>query len=419
MIPKAITSALTAAQALFLPINGQPSDDGLIRLSDAISPILLKATYNRVNGVHNLWGLIVSADCYLHHYSAPFVRPATHPACYDQATTAEASCVDRVHSKTAWAALLQDYKAYEVAERGVKVFLKAVVNDTWICDLCNPKTFYSNITALDIFNHLCKHSGSLHVLDMVLLTIQMSKYYDCTPDIPKYIFLLEDAQRKAARARLPVTNQTLTVLASTALLAADTFLCTTELWEELDPPNKTWAAWKTAYLAAHKRRANRLRATGGADYLDCANSAHYTTLNPGLLNSIDNALGNLASGASNEKAILEQLIASNFSFATSNSNLTREVKTLRDQLTAKPRSGICRVAGSNDPNRGGDLTLMATAGPMATALDMDTKATPAPTPRKVTSPPPHATTSWAALLPTRTGCPTGAPEAPGRTYKQS
>jgi hypothetical protein len=62
---------------------------------------------------------------------------------------------------------------------------------------------------------------------MVLLTIQMNQYYEGMRDIPEYIFLLEDAQRKAARARLPITNQALTVLASTALLAADTFSCTT------------------------------------------------------------------------------------------------------------------------------------------------------------------------------------------------
>jgi hypothetical protein len=95
----------------------------------------------------------------------------------------------------------------------------------------------------------------------------MSQYYEGTLDIPKYIFLLEGTQRKAARAHLPVTDQTVTVLASTALLAAVTFPRTTELWEELDPADKTWAAWKTAYLAAHKKRANHLCVTGGADYL--------------------------------------------------------------------------------------------------------------------------------------------------------
>ncbi len=143
----------------------------------------------------------------------------------------------------------------------------------------------------------------------------------------------------------------MTILASTALLAADTFPCTTELWEELDLANKTWAAWKAAYLAAHKKRANRLRATGGADYLGQANSAHTTTLNPGILDSINNALDNLASAASNKKAILEQLIASNSSLATSNSNLTNQVKTLHDQLAAKSRGGSGKGGGRNDPNK--------------------------------------------------------------------
>jgi hypothetical protein len=186
---------------------------------------------------------------------------------------------------------------------------------------------------------------------MVLLTIQMSQYSKGLTDIPGYIFLLEDVQRKAARVHLPVTNQTLTVLASTALLAADTFTRTTELWEELDPTAKTWAAWKTAYLAAHKKRVNRLHATGGADNLGQANSVHATTLNTGLLNSINNALDNLASTTTNTKAVLEQLIASNSSLATSNSTLTNQVKTLHDQLAARSRGGSGRGGSSNDPNR--------------------------------------------------------------------
>jgi hypothetical protein len=191
------------------------------------------------------------------HYGAPFVRPATHSACYDLDINTEASSVDCLCAKTTWAAMIQDYKAYEATERSVKVSIEAVVNDTWIHDLRDPEMFYSNITALTLFNHLCKRSGSLHALDMVLLTIQMSQYYKGTPDIPEYIFLLEDApQHKAARARLPITDQTLTILASTPLLATDTFPRTNELWDELDPTNKTWAAWKIAYLAVHKKRAN-------------------------------------------------------------------------------------------------------------------------------------------------------------------
>jgi hypothetical protein len=192
MTPKAITLALSTAQALFLPIDGHSSNNDLVRHSDTILPILLKATYNRINGIHNLWGLVASADCYLHHCCASVVRQATRPACYDPAINAEASCVNCICAETAWAALIQDYEAYKATEHGVKVFIEAIVNNTWICNLCNPKTFYSNVIALAIFDHLREHSCGLHALDMVLLTIQMSQYYKGMPNIPKYIFLLED-----------------------------------------------------------------------------------------------------------------------------------------------------------------------------------------------------------------------------------
>jgi hypothetical protein len=70
----------------------------------------------------------------------------------------------------------------------------------------------------------------------------MSQYYKGTPDIAEYIFLLKEAKSKAAWACLLVTVQTLTVLACTALLAANTFPRTTKLWEELNRDYKTWAA---------------------------------------------------------------------------------------------------------------------------------------------------------------------------------
>ncbi len=211
----------------------------------------------------------------------------------------------------------------------------------------------------------------------------------------------------------------MTVLASTALLATDAFPHTTELWEELDPADKTWIAWKTAYLAAHKKRANYLRATGGADYLGHANSAHTTTLNPGLLDSINNTLDNLASAASNKKAILEQLITSNSSLATSNSNLTNQVKTLRDQLMAKSRGGGGRGAGSNDPNKRRGPDPVGYCWSRGYRVGHGDTGHTCSNPKEGHQPTATRNNIMAAPLPTRTGCPTGPPEAPGRTYKQN
>ena len=334
MTPTSLALALATATSAFLPIAGQPNDDDLVRINDALAPILQMVTYDRAHGAQNLWGLIADADRYLHHYGLAFVRPAARPAVYDPAIQEGASRVKRTRAEAAWAALIQDYEAYEAAEAGVKTFIVTVVEDTWIRDLRDPETFYSNVTALALLNHLRDRSGGLHALDMVSLTIQMSQFYEGSPIIPKYIQLLEDAQRKAARAGLPVTDQNLVMLASTALLAADTFPRTTTLWEELPQADKTWPAWKAAYLQAHQQRANRLRATGGADNLGRANQAQANQA-ANFLGSIDNALDNLASAATNDKAVLEQLVTTNSSLTTSNSLLANQIKSLQAQLAAK------------------------------------------------------------------------------------
>jgi hypothetical protein len=63
--------------------------------------------------------------------------------------------------------LIQDYEAYKAAERGVKVFIEAVVNDTWIRDLCNPKMFTPTLQPSTSSTIFAKRSGGLHALDMV------------------------------------------------------------------------------------------------------------------------------------------------------------------------------------------------------------------------------------------------------------
>ena len=50
-MPTALALALATATAAFLPITGQPTDDDLVRINDALASILLKVTYDCANGV--------------------------------------------------------------------------------------------------------------------------------------------------------------------------------------------------------------------------------------------------------------------------------------------------------------------------------------------------------------------------------
>jgi hypothetical protein len=150
MTPTTLAVALATAKSAFLPIAGQPTDNDLVRINDTLVPILLKIMYEHANGVQNLWGLIADTDRYLHHYNLAFVRPATRPAVYDPDIAEGASRVERTRSEASWATRIQDYDAYEAAESGAKAFIEAVVKDTWIRNLRDPETFYSNVTALEL-----------------------------------------------------------------------------------------------------------------------------------------------------------------------------------------------------------------------------------------------------------------------------
>jgi hypothetical protein len=123
--------------------------------------------------------------------------------------------------------------------------------------------------------------------------------------------------------------------------------------------------WKAAYLEAHKLRANRLRVTGGANNLGRAKQATIGVVDSGasgfyfpaaqanqatsFLGSIDNAFDNLASTATNDKAVLEKLVATNSSLTTSNTHFANQIKTLQTQLSAKRGHG-----GGGDGGAGRD-----------------------------------------------------------------
>ena len=59
----------------------------------------------------------------------------------------------------------------------------------------------------------------------------MEQYFDESESIPVYINMIEAAQKKAARAKLPISDDMLVAIATKAILVSDCFPCTTYAWE--------------------------------------------------------------------------------------------------------------------------------------------------------------------------------------------
>jgi hypothetical protein len=356
MTPEEITTAFAKAAEIFTPIVGQPNDDDLTRLREVLYPLLLDIPYDdepAIEGVyrHNLIGLIEPTIAYTATWHEPFPKPA-QPAAYP-AIADDATPVVRARSEANHARIIRDYKSYDAAERAVAKFIREAVDEVWYKDLKDVRSFYTNVTAKELMDHLDANCGGLHSSEVVHLQTEMMTFYAKADGIPEYIDMLEEAQRKSIRAKLPISDEQLLAIASTAVLGSGHFPRPTDEWEALPNANKTWTQWKHHYRAAHIARKRQMLAAG-APAFGAANTvtADNTTITPDTFAQLDGYLNNLAAAASTEQTTLTKLVENNASLTASVAALTASVTALTAAytiLSAKGTAPKANYANSGDP----------------------------------------------------------------------
>ena len=108
----------------------------------------------------------------------------------------------------------------------------AVVADTWVRELRDPDTIYTEAGPEDLFAHLQAGCTSQYALDLLALHNEMQSYHLEVEVIPEYINMLEDAQRQAGRAGQTITDETLLLFASTAMLTSERFPRANDDWKD-------------------------------------------------------------------------------------------------------------------------------------------------------------------------------------------
>ena len=334
MTPDAIIRLFKEAYDTFPPLEGKPRDDDLLDIRDCILPLLMVIPYDQLNGIHALTAILTDAAKYeLEHGNKTFVRPIRLPL-YDKNIADNATTVVRVRAEAAHKSRLDDYTSYEAAERGVAKFLRDVVDEIWYNDLKDAETFYTKVTAIEIMALLDANSGGLHAVDMISLRTNMTQYYVQADGIPQFIVMMEDAQKKAKRAGMPIADVELVMMASAAVLAAQHFPREVDDWEGLPAVDRTWRAWKVAFRLAHLKRQRQIQASGGGEPLRGANAVLPA---PAVtIDRLGTALDNLALAAANDTTVLQQLTAANLALTTSNASLTAANKKLSEALAKVP-----------------------------------------------------------------------------------
>ncbi len=120
--------------------------------------------------------------------------------------------------------------------------------------------------------------------------------------IPQFIVMMEDVQKEAKRASMPIANVKLVMMALAAVLAAQHFPQKVDEWEHHPAINRMWRAWKVAFCLAHLEPQSQLQASGGGGPLGGAHAA--LPASASTINHLGAALNNLALVASNNTTVL-------------------------------------------------------------------------------------------------------------------
>ena len=148
-----IQSLFATKLETYAPVKGQPLDSDLSTLRETLTALLLTIAYYGEKGVHNFVGLIMDKDAYKSRHSNNFPTPS-RPAIYDVDIPIDASNAMRVCCEAAPTAKKEDYSLLAAAERESSKFILAVVEDTWVRELCDPDLFYTAIKPRDLLKDL-------------------------------------------------------------------------------------------------------------------------------------------------------------------------------------------------------------------------------------------------------------------------
>jgi hypothetical protein len=230
------------ARLSFPPFKGKPTDNDLTAIREMLLPILMEIPYDQLGGVHSLTAILTDLMRYTaNHGGAAFKCPA-HLPLYDKNIADDAMTVVCICAELAHRARLDDYASYKVAKHSAAKFLRKVVNEVWYNNLKDADTFYTKVLALKIMAFLDTNSRGLHAVDMITLRTNMHGYYAQADGIPQYIIMLEEAQKEAKRAGMPIADIELVMMALAAVLAVQHFPRKVNDWEGLPGNSRSWAA---------------------------------------------------------------------------------------------------------------------------------------------------------------------------------
>ena len=88
---------------------------------------------------------------------------------YDTTIDDNATAVICARTEATHKAKCDDHGTYETARRETAQFILAIIEDTWVQELRDPETFYTNVTSKALLSHLQEGCTGRHTLELLVM----------------------------------------------------------------------------------------------------------------------------------------------------------------------------------------------------------------------------------------------------------
>ena len=335
-----VRARFDAARETFEVKEGQPTEAYVTKIQETIGGILFAVRYDAADAKHNLIGLVIDDEEYKDRCGGSFVRPVRPKAYDDTIRDSDKVTISTRRAEALWKAKITDWELYDVSESEAGRFIVDSVDDVWLAELKKKITIYSEVTAIEMLDHLRKTCLGAHEIDILDLQDEMRTFHTTTDSIPQYVEAMERAQKQSKRADNEINDAMLVNMATKAMLATERFPKANDDWEDLPKHSRTWSKWKEIYRAADLRETVKKKARdaqfGGAalqvNSSDNQGGDANEDKKPVTMDDLEGCFDSLASAAVTGKDTLDTLTKSNAVLTKTNAEMSATIKAQAEEI---------------------------------------------------------------------------------------
>ena len=310
-------------------INGKPTCAAIKSVNDKLSANAASIHSTLSDGRHGLLGLVVPPTIHSTITNVPFVRPLNpgpRPIIPQTATARATLMAQERHAKA-----LAIFKEIEDVDQALKSFLLQSFDEMHYENLKNMHTGYSNVSTLQILNHLYSACGRIKANDLKKNYEHMTQPWCPSNPIENLHKQIDDGNQHASCGNLPFSDSQLVNIGYNIICDTAALMKACKEWNRFQPQDKTWHNFKQHFSEAHAE----------FEEFDQESNTNQHAAN------LERNIHEYAAMTQSQAIAIRELQETNSSLTT----LVQDLTTQTGALTSATRSSATRSSQQNDQNR--------------------------------------------------------------------